>query len=108
MRKPDFPIVAQVDRQTPCKVRVYFTDGAVIDMRIPVREAKRIRIIDGGAAVKFGAGPLSEVSAWTLRERAGCVIARAPSSRLFPGQFWAYARKNRRNAAKRRLDEDRA
>jgi hypothetical protein len=91
MKKPDFPIVAHVDRQTPRKIRVYFTDGAVIEMLIPVREAKRIRIIDGGAAVKFGAGPLSEVSAWTLRERAGLVIARAPASKLFPGQVWAYA-----------------
>jgi hypothetical protein len=89
MRKLDFPIVAQIERQTQRKVLVYFTDGAVIEMRIPVPEAKRIRIIDGGAAVKFGAGPMSEVSAWTLRERAGCVHARAPSSKLFLGQFLA-------------------
>ena len=87
-----FPIVAQVARLSPRKVKVYFTDGAVIVMRIPVGEAKRIRIVDQGLAVKFGAGPMSEVSAWTLRERAGCVLARAPSSRLFPGQVWAYAR----------------
>lgn len=85
-----FPIVAEVKRLSPRKVQVYFTDGAVIVMRIPVREAKRIRVIDGGAAVKFGAGPLSEVSAWTLRERAGLVIARAPGCRLYPGQMSAF------------------
>jgi hypothetical protein len=91
MRKIDFPIVAQVDRLSSRKVKVFFTDGAVIEMCIPVKAAKCIRIIDGGAAVKFGAGLLSEVSAWTLRERPGLVIARAPDRKMYPGQVWAYA-----------------
>ena len=89
---PSFPIVAQIDRLSARKIRVYFTDGAVIQMTIPVPRASRIRIIDGGLAVKFGAGPLSEVSAWTLREREGRVLARAANApKLFPGQVYAYA-----------------
>jgi hypothetical protein len=90
-----FPVVAQVDRLSPKKVKVFFTDGAVIEMRIPVGEAKRIRVIDQGLAVKFGAGPMSEVSAWTLRERPGLVLARAPGRKLYRGQVWAYARVKR-------------
>jgi len=87
---PIFPIVAQVDRLSARKVRVYFTDGAVIEMLIPVARAPRVRIIDGGLAVKFGAGPLSEVSAWTLRERSGRVLFKpARNPKLFPGQFYA-------------------
>jgi hypothetical protein len=85
------PLVAELRRTGARKVLLYFTDGAVIEMIIPVRTAHRIRIIDQGLAVKFGAGPLSEVSSWTLRERPGLVWARDASKRMFPGQRWAFA-----------------
>ena len=91
---PFFTIVSQLERLSARKVRIGFTDGAVIEMLIPVQVAKRIRIIDQGLAVKFGSGPMSEISAWTLRERAGRVIAIAPRApKLFPGQVHVYAKK---------------
>ena len=87
-----FPIISHLDRMSRCVVRLSFTDGAVIDIRIPVKKAGVIRVIDGGAAVKFGAGPRSEVGAWALREWPGLVIFKAPDVGVYPGQTWLYGR----------------
>jgi hypothetical protein len=81
------PNVAEINRLSARKVRFFFDDGAVIDMIVPwLFERKKIRIIHQGAAVKFGEGPMSEVSSWALRERPGVVFFKAPGVGLFPGQ----------------------
>jgi hypothetical protein len=93
--------VAEINRLGARKIRFFFDDGAVIDMIIPWLFSKqKIRIIDQGAAVKFG--PTSEVSSWALRERAGTVIFKAAGVGLFPGQVRGRLGDFGRGLAKRR------
>jgi hypothetical protein len=103
-RKYRIPNVAEINRLGARKVRFFFDDGAVIDMVILWLFSKqKIQIIDQGAAVKFGSGPMaSEVSSWALRERAGTVVFTAAGVGLFPGQVRGRPGDFGRGLAKRR------
>lgn len=88
-----FPNVTQVDRLGPRTVRVFFIDGAAIDISPSwLSPRMKVEIIDQGIAVKFGKGPMSEVSAWTLREHPGILKFRAPGVGVYPGQVWRHGK----------------
>ena len=88
-----FPNVVQIDRLGPKTVRVFFEDGAVIDMS-PLWLSKEmgVAIIDQGCAVRFGSGSRLEVSAWTLREYPGVLWSKAPGVGAYPGQTWIWGK----------------
>jgi len=78
---PITPTVDELRRLDRRHVRLFFSNGLVLDTVIPTRGIRPesvtcIRIIDGGLAVKFGTGKFSEWSAWGLSERAGTIRAR--------------------------------
>jgi hypothetical protein len=76
-RAPLFAAVTRVERLSARRVRLYFTDGLILETTIPVHHASCIRVIDGGIAVKFGAGPMSEVASDALARRPGRVLAKS-------------------------------
>ena len=53
------------------QVRLFFSTGKISEIDLPVRSAKRARIVYGGVGLDIGDG--REMSATTLHERPGKV-----------------------------------
>ena len=74
-RRPSrMPRILEVEWIERNEVRLFFTNGKVVEMKLPVKSAKTAHIVDYGMGLDPGDG--WEFSAWTLSHRRGRVLRR--------------------------------
>jgi|HubBroStandDraft_1064217.scaffolds.fasta_scaffold86055_1 hypothetical protein len=66
-RKPGL-LVRRVEAISPTEVRVFFSDGSVVERRLPgVKKIGRVRVVDEGLGIDLGDGK-GEFSAYMLAQ----------------------------------------
>jgi hypothetical protein len=75
MRPPPYPILRMVEWVKGNRVRLFFSTGRVTEVSLPVKSAKKARVVDYGMGLDPGDGV--EFSAPDLYERRGVEICAA-------------------------------
>jgi len=83
-KRTPIPVIDYVQRLSDDSVRIFFNDGLVLEVKLPVRgRPKRIaRIDDWGTGLRFGSRPDDEMSAYALYVMRGRVLRRGTSEAL--------------------------
>ena len=71
----DYPIIELVEWIEGDEVRVFFSTNRVVEIHLPVRSARRARIVDEGMGLDPGDG--REISAVDLYRRRAKTVVRA-------------------------------
>lgn len=55
-RVPKYPLIRMVEWIEKNRVRLFFSSGQASEVKLPVRSAKRAKILDGGGALDISDG----------------------------------------------------
>jgi len=69
---PSLNLAEWIDKN---EVRLFFSNGKVVEVKLPVRSAKRVRVVERGHALDPGDG--LDIGVWTLLGIPGKVLRKA-------------------------------
>jgi hypothetical protein len=96
-----YPLIEMVEWIEANEVRVFFSTGRVVEMKLPVRSARRARVVDGGMGLDPGNG--REIGAPDLYQRPAKVLVSARVANRKKGRETRNAMKTKTKPEERKL-----